>query len=254
MYANYHTHTKRCNHATGEMCEYVEEAIKSGKKILGFSDHSPYIFDGGYYSTFRMTPQETEQYVKDIDKLREEYKNDIKIYTGFELEYYPTFFEGTIKFLKQFDYDYLILGQHALNDEYNGAYTYNAMTTADDLILYVKQTIEAMETGEFLYLAHPDVIYFHEDLVLYKQEMEKLCIRAKELSIPLEINLLGMSDNRLYPFDAFWEIAKKVGNDVVLGCDAHSPKALNNKEVEKKAVEYASKFGFTPLKELKVGE
>ena len=51
---NFHTHTTRCNHAAGEDRQYVEEAIKGGLKVLGFSDHSPYFFLGDYYSTFRM--------------------------------------------------------------------------------------------------------------------------------------------------------------------------------------------------------
>ena len=34
MIANYHTHTKRCKHATGEDREYVEAAIETGLKIL----------------------------------------------------------------------------------------------------------------------------------------------------------------------------------------------------------------------------
>ena len=29
MYANYHTHTKRCGHAEGEDKEYIEAAIKA---------------------------------------------------------------------------------------------------------------------------------------------------------------------------------------------------------------------------------
>ena len=98
MYANYHTHTSLCHHATGTMREYVEEAIKSGIKILGFSDHSPYLFDGDYYSYFRMLPQEAYEYVEEVAKLRDEYKNDITIYTGFEMEYYPEIFERTIDF------------------------------------------------------------------------------------------------------------------------------------------------------------
>ena len=44
MFANYHTHTARCNHASGTEREYVEAAIKSGLKILGFADHTPYPF------------------------------------------------------------------------------------------------------------------------------------------------------------------------------------------------------------------
>ena len=41
MFANYHTHTTRCNHAAGTDREYVEYAIRSGIKILGFADHTP---------------------------------------------------------------------------------------------------------------------------------------------------------------------------------------------------------------------
>ena len=44
MIANYHTHTKRCKHATGEDREYVEAASETGLKILGFADHCPWIY------------------------------------------------------------------------------------------------------------------------------------------------------------------------------------------------------------------
>lgn len=46
MIANYHTHTPRCNHAVGSEEEYVQQALKAGIKILGFSDHTPYLFPG----------------------------------------------------------------------------------------------------------------------------------------------------------------------------------------------------------------
>ena len=39
MLANYHTHTYRCNHASGNDEEYVKKAIAENVKILGsFSD------------------------------------------------------------------------------------------------------------------------------------------------------------------------------------------------------------------------
>ncbi len=41
MLYNLHTHTFRCNHATGEDKAYVEYAIQSSVKVLGFSDHCP---------------------------------------------------------------------------------------------------------------------------------------------------------------------------------------------------------------------
>ncbi len=253
MYANYHTHTKRCNHATGEMEEYVEEAIKSGIKILGFSDHAPYLFDGDYYSYFRMRPEEAEAYVMDISTLRDKYKNDITIYTGFEMEYYPQLFEKTLEFLKGVGYDYLILGQHALNNEYDTLYSSNAArNNKHDLTLYVNQVIDGLESGEFLYLAHPDLIYYREDLEFYKEEMTRLCKKAKELNIPLEINLLGFEDKRAYPYDEFWKIAAEVGNDTILGIDAHKVCALSDKKTEEIGLEFAKNLGITPLKELKI--
>jgi histidinol-phosphatase (PHP family) len=38
---NYHTHTWRCKHATGDIEDYVEKALEAGGKVLGFSDHTP---------------------------------------------------------------------------------------------------------------------------------------------------------------------------------------------------------------------
>ena len=71
MIANYHTHTHRCNHAIGREEDYVKEALKAGLKILGWADHTPYLFTGGYYSTFRMRPIQLPGYVKTIQELRE---------------------------------------------------------------------------------------------------------------------------------------------------------------------------------------
>lgn len=251
MYANYHTHTSLCHHATGTMREYVEEAIKSGIKILGFSDHSPYLFDGDYYSYFRMLPQEAYEYVEEVAKLRDEYKNDITIYTGFEMEYYPEIFERTIDFIKEIGYDYLILGQHALNNEYDAIYSSNtARNNKNDLTTYVNQTIAGMETGEFLYVAHPDLIYYREDLEFYKKEMTRLCECAKRLNIPLEINLLGFEAKRAYPYDEFWKIVAEIGNDTIFGIDAHKISALSDKETEKTGIEFAKRMGLKPLMEI----
>ena len=63
---NFHTHTTRCNHASGEDRQYVEEAIKGGLKVLGFSDHSPYFFSGDYYSTFRMKRDSRQSIIRSI--------------------------------------------------------------------------------------------------------------------------------------------------------------------------------------------
>ena len=35
-----------------------------------------------------------------------------------------------------------------------------------------------------------------------------------------------------YPYNKFWEIAKKEGNTIVVGIDAHAPSAFTSKNIE----------------------
>ena len=83
-----------------------------------------------------------------------------------------------------------------------------------------------METGCFSCFAHPDILNFMGDPKIYRKWYEKLCVRAKELSIPLEMNMLGYATGRHYPNSAFFRIVQEVGNEVILGCDAHEPKRV----------------------------
>src|SRR5690348_2249215 len=36
---DYHVHTARCGHASGQMAAYVERAVRAGLPEMGFSDH-----------------------------------------------------------------------------------------------------------------------------------------------------------------------------------------------------------------------
>ena len=70
MITNLHTHTPRCRHASGTEEEYVRCALNAGLQTLGFSDHTPYPFPNGYYSTFRMFPDELPGYVAAVEDVR----------------------------------------------------------------------------------------------------------------------------------------------------------------------------------------
>ncbi len=243
MHFNIHTHTFRCNHALGSEREYIENAISNNIKTLGFSDHAPYIFKNGHHSGFRMTPDQINDYFVTLMTLKEEYKDDIQIYIGFEAEYYPAIFDLFLKFIQPYHPDFLILGQHFLNNEYDGVYSGQATDNCDTLKLYVSQTINALKTGCFTYFAHPDLINFQGDRNLYLKEMEKVCVVAKELDIPLEINLLGVLENRAYPREDFFKLAADIGNVAILGSDAHQPQNVYNLPVIEKALKFADKVG-----------
>lgn len=223
MTVNLHAHTFRCRHATGTPEEYIKRAIQNGIEIMGFSEHAPFLFPDSFQSKYRLPVEEAQEYFNEINALREKYKDKIEIYIGFEMEYYPLYFNKMLETAKNLGAEYLILGQHAIYNEYpNGKYTTGLnLSTATDLTEYVNCIIKGIKTGVFTYVCHPDNIVANDDLEHYNTEMTRLCEAAKEYNIPLEINFYGIRDNRKYPDEKFWEIAGRVGCNVVYGFDSH---------------------------------
>lgn len=244
MIANYHTHTWRCGHAEGDERDYVRQAVKAGLKILGFSDHTPYEFDGEPRNRpIRMKPEELPGYAATIRQLAGEYRDQIQIFCGVEAEYYPKYFPRLLELLKENGIRYMILGQHFLGNEVGEPYSGRPCSDPKVLERYVSQTAEALDTGVFTYFAHPDLIHFVGSGTVYEREMRKLCRAAKRAGTPLEINLLGIRENRHYPNERFWRLAAEEGNTVVLGCDAHTPGDVADPESEKKALALVERLG-----------
>lgn len=243
MKTNYHTHTVRCNHAKGTDREYVEAAIEKGVEELGFSDHSPYIFKDGHTSSFRMSLAAYDDYFASLSALREEFKDQITLYIGLEMEYYRDDFDATLAFVKKHPIDYLILGQHFIDGEPGCAANTAGSDDEGRLVKYVDRVIEAMGRGVYSYVAHPDVLNFTGDEEIYRREVRRLCKASLETETPLEINLLGIRDLRRYPNPVFWEEAGKLGCHVILGCDAHGPRTVSDDVSAAKAEEMIEKYG-----------
>lgn len=243
MTANFHTHTMRCNHASGEDREYVEAAIKAGIKVLGFADHTPYVgFDGDYYTYFRMRPELLSDYTESVNSLKKEYKDDIEIYLGLETEYYPELFPEYLEFIKPYGIEYLLFSQHFCDTDQYGTYAAR-ITDKNEGKRYCDQCIEAMETGLFSCAAHPDLFGFPRDSEEFVDYCRRFCRAAKAADMPLEINLQGLSLGRHYPCREFFAVAAEIGNEVILGRDAHSPDAFFDKETEEKALDMARELG-----------
>lgn len=246
----YHTHTRRCAHAEDvEDEKYVEEAIKGGIKRLAFTDHMPTPTPDYIKTTrkVRMDMTEVKSYLDSIEYLKEKYKGQIDIESGFEFEYSDDL-EQHLMYLKSIT-DKMILGQHFVVDEEGNKHVFrNGIATEEMLDLYAEAIITAIDKGLPDIIAHPDRFMISRESFGEKEEQisRLICRKAIESGIPLEINMGESLDNLkesnmsadelrnrvAYPSREFWKIvldeskaAVRDGKDpikVIYGKDAHS--------------------------------
>ena len=231
----FHSHTSRCGHAYGEDEEYVKSAIQGHFKMMGYSDHAmlPHFEQPGMRGSYSLFPN----YVSSVREIAKKYEGKIIVRLGMEAEWYGDLYkEYYTSLLERGILDYLILGQH--NFIHNGVgYFYSDLRDEEDsLNRYEHDVIEGMESGLFLYFAHPDhyMIWYHDWNDRAIEVANHIIAKAKELGLPLEANM-GPSrwrsngfgeDGEMkvpYPDPRFWDLVSKAGVPVTIGVDAHAP-------------------------------
>ena len=265
--ANYHTHLFYCNHAEGDSFDYIEEALKNNFLEIGITDHAPvlecFMTEAEYRHTWSHQPMKLDtmytKYLPEVRKAKDFFKDKIKVYTGFEVEYLP----GNKYYIEKLrkEVDYLNLGVHfyyldgkVLNTYYDVDYK--------TIYGYLNTAIEAIETGLFNTLVHPDLFMFSYKNKYGKREFDdaaydvskKLIECCIKNNVYLELNANGLrnsivySDGTgwLYPYKDFWKLVSEYKDvKVIIGADAHRTSALacdNITQVEKFAEELGIKI------------
>lgn len=254
MIANYHTHTKYCGHAHGETEEYIKGAIDMGLKVCGFSDHAPFAYpEDNWEAGHRVDMKNAKEQMDELHALREKYKDKLEMPIGYEMEYYPAYFDCMLENVRKLGAEYLILGQHFyFNDRTGAPRTLKKTKSVQMLADYVDLICGAMRTGAFTYVAHPDIVWFTGSRETYRKEMKRLCEAAIETDTPLEINLLGIETNRFYPHNEFWKLVGEMGCKVCLGIDAHGPERFYQPEIIAKGMKMVEKYHLNYVDEMEV--
>ena len=257
MKYNYHTHTSRCFHARGTDEEYVLAAIEAGFDEIGFADHTAWKFDSDFVSNMRMPESALKDYCDSVKTLREKYKDKISIKLGLECEYFSKYIPWLKGAIEEHEIDYVILGHHFTGDEKGGAYN-GFINTPEDIYRYRDDVVEAMETGLFSYVAHPDLFMrgydsFDEDCRKVSEDIIKTAIKT---GTPLEYNLLGLkhgiNDGKPgYPHPEFWKIASELKPKTIIGIDAHDPSDYLEAEHIKRGYDMLDSLGLAPVSTIK---
>ena len=228
MKVDLHNHTTLCNHANGEIYEYIDKAIESGTMYLGFSDHAPMDFDPKY----RMSFEDMKKYENDILNLKEKYKDKIEILLGYEVDYLKNHMDERVLNAKV---DYLIGSVHFIDDwgfdnpEFIGRYESEDI---DDIWQKYFDTIEEMANSNlFDIVGHLDLIKVFK--FMPKKDINIIAYNAlvaiKKADMVLEINVAGLRKpiKELYPSKSLLELAFKLEVPITFGSDAHEPNQVS---------------------------
>ncbi len=235
--ANYHTHTYLCNHATGDVFDYIKHAIKYNYEEIGMSCHAPHVID--YYSKednlklhiFKnMTYKEfNDIYLAQLEESIKKYGDKISIKKGLESEYVADL-EDHYKALRQ-KVDYLILGQHFFSYNNKIIDSYDVLSD-DEIIAYATTICRGLDTKLYKILAHPDVFMVSQPK--FNEACKKACIMMIESCIKnnvyFEINCNGKGR---YPYKEFFEIVAGYKDLLlIVGVDAHEPSRLHGSHID----------------------
>jgi len=231
-----HTHHERCNHAVGNIRDYVEVAINKGLDIIGISDHSPHFYseEEQLYPSKTMGKSEFPHYIKEVLKLKDEYENQIELLLSVEADFLPEYVKLYQKEFDRYPFDYIIGSVHVVN----GISIFDKSRWKD---LTKKQIVETKESyytlihksaacGLYQVLGHIDAMkgYYPEFETVQTEAVEFTLKEIAKYDIAIEVNTSGKTKDcgGWYPSYDILEKALYYGVDVTFGSDAHTPERV----------------------------
>ncbi len=262
---NYHTHSTFCD-GKDSLESIVQIAIKKNFNILGFSSHSMFPFSSDWHIPFNSF----NDYTNEVNRLKEIYKDKIKIYLGFEADYIAGVTKPDFETYKDFSPDFLIGSVHfipgkkgfieadakfesvtkGINEYFNG----NVKKAVQE---YFSLEREMLEACNFTFLGHPDLItkqnsagnyLFDENANWYKKELKVTAKAIAKSDVCVEINTGGICRAGMkfpYPSPYFLSLLNELNVPVTINSDCHSAENLDY--WFEQAIEYIKKSGYKEL-------
>lgn len=244
MIVDLHNHTKLCNHAEGEISQYIEKAIECGIKHFGFSEHAPMNFDEKYRISF----EQMREYELSVLDAEERYKDKIEILLGYEVDYLRGYMDERVL---NSNVDYLIGSVHFIeewgfdNPEFIGNYKDQNI---DEIWQKYFNAIEEMAKSRlFDIVGHLDLIKIFK--YMPNKDINDIAknalIAIKEADMSIEINVAGFRKpvGETYPSLALLKEIKKLDIPITFASDAHKPEQVGLYSEE--AIEMAKSVGYS---------
>lgn len=248
-YVDYHLHTKYSFDAEEEMDTMCEAAIASGMSEIAITDHLD-LYKNQLY-TYKLN---TEEWYKDLLRIKDKYKNKLVIKLGIELGSSQTAPEEAEAFLKKYSLDFIIGSIHNLENDVDASdYDYTKVDYKIFYPHYIDWLIELAKNFDFDVLGHLSYpsryinLQIHEmpDLHVYQEQFRYLFSILKERGKGIELNTSGYARGENFIMPPLWllKMYRESGCEIITtGSDAHVSDQIG--KTAKLAYEFLKEAGF----------
>jgi histidinol-phosphatase (PHP family) len=264
------------NHTTGSdgkltPGELVKKAIELGWDYLYFTDHykTRKDFPTKYYLKYF-----DKKYISEIKKLKEKYKDKIKIFLGVEMNWIESDLDWTKKEIKNNEFEFILGSVHEFFSEDGemcglewGKEEWIKCAERfggprEFVKAYYNQIKLMIKSGLMDSVAHMDHVklyngkgdLFDENSNWYKQEILECLDLMKGNDTALEINHSGIRKcNMLFPSEWIVREAKKRNLDITIGLDAHRGEHYSNDYLND-LIKIVKKAGYTKVVRFEKGK
>lgn len=249
-----HIHTHYCPHGTKDSFgEYVEKALELGFEEISFTEHAP--LPAGFIDT---TPtkdsaihyEQLSEYFAEINEIKKDYEDRIKINVGLEVDYVEGFEKETTAFLDEIggQLDDALLSVHFL--KFTGEY--DCVDYSPDLFAkmvekygsieaihknYYRTVLKSINANLGKYkprrIGHITLVNkFQRRFPVekdFKAEIDEILRALKKENLQLDYNGAGTAKplcREPYPPSEIAKKAEAMGIQLVYGSDAHQVKEL----------------------------
>lgn len=256
-----HIHSPYCPHGSNDSFEeYIERAIEVGLNEITFTEHLPLPKDfeqSEAISDSAMQVEELGKYIEDVKKLKEEYKDKIKINVGLEVDYLQGYEKYTKDMLDTIgaELDDAILSVHIIpvEEEYYcvdhnpnefGELVNKLGGVGNVYYEYYKCMKNAIEADLGKYkpkrIGHLNLVRKFNQVFPYdyrgNQDLEEIVKLLKEKGYEVDYNVSG--NRKQYCKEPYidgylLELVKKYNIPMVMGSDSHTAKDINNYKIIK---------------------
>lgn len=233
---DHHIHTCLCNHASGEMEEYILAAINKELLKITFLEH----LECGIIYKHRtwLNPEHFTEYFQEGKRLQKLYAGRITIRLGVEVGYNPAAVDQLRNMLSRFPFEHVGMSYHFyfdgskhLNMVSRRRENIDALIAAGvDRVLdeYFSGLIQACSELQCDKICHLDAGLRHMPGLCFKRrhykQIEQLLTIMQKKKIALEVNTSGIElRSHPYPSEDILKRANDLNIALLAGSDAHRP-------------------------------